>query len=97
MKRKLMVGLMVALASFSMSWTERAEAAEQELIVSAAASLTNAFQEIGQQFETANPGSNLCPILRLREHCCSSWKKGLQQTFSPPRTRKPWIRPRRRS
>jgi len=61
MKRKLMVGLMVALASFSMSWTEWAEAAEQELIVSAAASLTNAFQEIGQQFETANPGVKFVP------------------------------------
>ena len=30
--------------------------AGQELIVSAAASLTNAFGEIGQKFETANPG-----------------------------------------
>jgi molybdate transport system substrate-binding protein len=30
--------------------------AEEELIVSAAASLTNAFGEIGKKFETANPG-----------------------------------------
>lgn len=30
--------------------------AQQELIVSAAASLTNAFKEVGKQFEAANPG-----------------------------------------
>ena len=30
--------------------------AEQELIVSAAASLTNGFQEVGKKFEDANPG-----------------------------------------
>jgi len=33
--------------------------AEQELIVSAAASLTNAFGEIGKKFEAANPGSKV--------------------------------------
>jgi molybdate transport system substrate-binding protein len=30
--------------------------AQQELIVSAAASLTNAFEDVGRQFEAANPG-----------------------------------------
>ena len=30
--------------------------AQQELLVSAAASLTNAFGDVGKQFETANPG-----------------------------------------
>jgi molybdate transport system substrate-binding protein len=30
--------------------------AQQELLVSAAASLTNAFTDVGKQFETANPG-----------------------------------------
>ncbi len=30
--------------------------AEQEIIVSAAASLTNAFQDMGKKFESANPG-----------------------------------------
>ncbi len=33
--------------------------AEQELIVSAAASLTNAFGEIGKKFESANPGTKV--------------------------------------
>ncbi len=33
--------------------------AEQELIVSAAASLTNAFPEIGKKFESANPGTKV--------------------------------------
>ncbi len=33
--------------------------AEQELIVSAAASLTNAFGEIGKKFESANPGTRV--------------------------------------
>ncbi len=36
-----------------------AACAEQELIVSAAASLTNAFGEIGKKFESANPGTKL--------------------------------------
>jgi len=33
--------------------------AEQELTVSAAASLTNAFPEIGKKFESANPGTKI--------------------------------------
>ena len=33
--------------------------AEQELIVSAAASLTNAFGEVGKKFESANPGAKV--------------------------------------
>ena len=36
-----------------------AASAEQELIVSAAASLTNAFGEIGKKFESANPGTKV--------------------------------------
>jgi molybdate transport system substrate-binding protein len=36
-----------------------AASAEQELIVSAAASLTNAFGEIGKKFEIANPGTKV--------------------------------------
>ena len=62
MKRKLVVGLVVALMFVGLSSMERAQAAaEQELIVSAAASLTNAFQDIGQKFETANPGTKVVP------------------------------------
>jgi len=33
--------------------------AEQEIIVSAAASLTNAFTEVGKKFEAANPGTKV--------------------------------------
>ncbi len=36
-----------------------AASAEQELIVSAAASLTNAFAEIGKKFESANPNTKV--------------------------------------
>ena len=36
-----------------------AASADQELIVSAAASLTNAFGEIGKKFESANPGTKV--------------------------------------
>ncbi len=61
MKRKLMVGLVVALTFLGMSWMGPAGAAEQELIVSAAASLTNAFQEIGQKFAAANSGVKFVP------------------------------------
>ena len=62
MKRKLVVGLMVALTFVGLSWMQEAQAvAEQELIVSAAASLTNAFQEVGQKFASANPGTKVVP------------------------------------
>ena len=62
MKRKLVVGLMVALTFVGLSWMKEAQAlAEQELIVSAAASLTNAFQEVGQKFASANPGIKFVP------------------------------------
>ncbi len=62
MKRKLVVGLMVALTFVGLSWMKEAQAvAEQELIVSAAASLTNAFQEIGQKFASTNPGTKVVP------------------------------------
>ncbi|MCB5363861.1 molybdate ABC transporter substrate-binding protein [Pusillimonas sp. CC-YST705] len=50
-KRKLLIGLALGLASASLS--------AQTLIVSAAASLTNAFKEINTQFEKAHPGVNI--------------------------------------
>jgi molybdate transport system substrate-binding protein len=42
-----------------LSTTADTACAEQELIVSAAASLTNAFGDIGKQFEAANPGTRV--------------------------------------
>lgn len=48
------MALLASLAFGHISGT--AAIAEQELVVSAAGSLTNAFGEIGKQFETANPG-----------------------------------------
>jgi molybdate transport system substrate-binding protein len=62
MKRKLVVSLMAILALLGMSWMKNpVAAAEQELIVSAAASLTNAFQEIGQRFSISDPGTKVVP------------------------------------
>jgi molybdate transport system substrate-binding protein len=62
MKRKLVVGLMTAMVILGVFWVKAAKAvAEQDLIVSAAASLTNAFQEIGQKFSSANPGTKVVP------------------------------------
>ena len=45
--------------------------ADQELIVSAAASLTNAFGEIGKKFESANPAARASAscFSDAREHC----------------------------
>jgi molybdate transport system substrate-binding protein len=52
--------LVVSIALFSLfalqCFGNGAAHAQQELIVSAAASLTNAFENLGKQFETANPG-----------------------------------------
>ena len=62
MKRKLVVGLIMVLTFVGLSWMHEAQAvAEQELIVSAAASLTNAFQEVGQKFVDTNPGIKVVP------------------------------------
>ena len=48
----------IALSSFLalQCFGSSAANAQQELLVSAAASLTNAFEELGKQFEAANPG-----------------------------------------
>ena len=51
--RKLFVSLLLALPLLAFS----ALAADQELIVSAAASLTNAFGDLGKTFEKQNPGA----------------------------------------
>ena len=56
MKRTLAVGFMVVLVATGIFLVKAGKAvAEQELIVSAAASLTNAFQEIGEKFSSTNP------------------------------------------
>lgn len=44
------------LATFGLMLAVNGLCAEQELIVSGAASLTNAFTDIGKKFEAANPG-----------------------------------------
>jgi len=59
MKDKILpVLLLLSLAALTLSSTGDALAA-RELIVSAASSLTNAFGEIGKQFEEAHPGTKV--------------------------------------
>jgi molybdate transport system substrate-binding protein len=54
---KLLVGLIATSLFLSIPcFGSGAAHAQQELLVSAAASLTNAFGEVGKQFEAANPG-----------------------------------------
>lgn len=56
MKRMLFsIMLMLSLTALP-CFSPGAALAEEELIISAAASLTNAFGEIGKKFESANPG-----------------------------------------
>jgi len=56
MKRAILcLALLLSPTVLSMSGSCAAQA-EEELIVSAAASLTNAFGELGKRFEVANPG-----------------------------------------
>ncbi|PKN65735.1 MAG: molybdate ABC transporter substrate-binding protein [Deltaproteobacteria bacterium HGW-Deltaproteobacteria-15] len=56
LKRGLVLAV-VSLPVFALnSVTDKAACAQQELLVSAAASLTNAFKDVGKQFEAANPG-----------------------------------------
>ena len=56
MRSKYTVGRIALLALMVSLFHAGDVLAEQELIVSAAASLTNAFQDIGKKFEAANPG-----------------------------------------
>lgn len=48
--------LLVSVVMASMSWVPTPAAAETELLVSAAASLTESFKEIGKSFMAKNPG-----------------------------------------
>jgi molybdate transport system substrate-binding protein len=61
MKNKVVVGLLLLLVIPLSLLNPVQVRADQELIVSAAASLTNAFQEMGQKFEAANPGVRVVP------------------------------------
>ena len=61
MKRSISRLYLLASIAFSsflalQSFGSGAAHAQQELVVSAAASLTNAFGDVGKQFETSNPG-----------------------------------------
>jgi len=55
---RFFVALFLALAILPALHVGSASA-EQEIIVSAAASLTNAFTEVGKKFEAANPGTKV--------------------------------------
>jgi molybdate transport system substrate-binding protein len=60
MKRKSYVLVVAAFFIVGLTMLHTGNvSAEQELTVSAAASLTNAFPEIGKQFESANPGTKV--------------------------------------
>lgn len=60
MKRHLMAFVLVlAAVTVPLFGGGKALAADRELIVSAAASLTNAMQEVGKKFEAANPGTKV--------------------------------------
>ncbi len=60
MKRKFSVFFTAVffMAALSLSFAERSSA-DQELTVSAAASLTNAFTELGTKFESLHPGTKI--------------------------------------
>ncbi len=52
----LRILICLCVATASMSWTPSSASAETELLVSAAASLTESFKEIGRSFAAKNPG-----------------------------------------
>lgn len=58
MKRAISCFVSLCILAFTGSFVTDA-LADQELIVSAAASLTDAFNEIGKKFESANPGTKV--------------------------------------
>ncbi len=62
--------------------------AEQKLTVFAAASLTDVFNEIGEQFKQQNPGVTLSSITPDRDNCARSWSKAQWLIYSLPPTRK---------
>lgn len=54
--KRIFIPATVFLSIFAFNSTAGKAWAQQELLVSAAASLTNAFKDLGKQFEAANPG-----------------------------------------
>jgi hypothetical protein len=76
MKRKLVVSFMAILVLLGMPWMkDPVVAAEQELIVSAAAISLMRFRKSAKSSRSPIPEPRLCPILRLRAPCCSRSKK----------------------
>lgn len=61
MKMKLIAVLLLLFCFMSIVSLAGAASAETEIIVSAAASLTNSFGEIAKKFESANPGIRVVP------------------------------------
>jgi molybdate transport system substrate-binding protein len=61
MRKKMAVGLMLPFAIALLFSGPMEARAEEELIVSAAASLTNAFQEVIEKFQAANAGVKVVP------------------------------------
>ena len=64
--------------------------ADQELMVSAAASLTNALREVAGQFEKTHPGAKIvCNFAASGVLCCSRWPRAPRWMSLPPRIRRP--------
>ena len=59
--------------------------ADQELIVAAAASLTNALKEVAGQFEKPIPAPGSSVISRPPGFCCSRWPRAPRWMSLPPR------------
>ena len=64
-----------------------------DLTVFAAASLTDAFTEIGQAFEAAYPGVNVVFNFGGSQNLRTQLERALKPMCSPRLTRKRWTRP----
>lgn len=64
-------------------------AAAQQITVSAAASLTDAFKEIGPKFEAAKSGATVRFNFAASACCCSRSARARRWTCSPAPTRTP--------
>ena len=74
---------------------QRAAPSGGKLIVFAAASLKKSFTEIGEQFKTDNPGSDVEFNFAGSSDLVTQLTQGARPTSSPPPTPRTWTRPRR--
>ncbi|MEI2659675.1 MAG: hypothetical protein V9G11_06835 [Bifidobacterium adolescentis] len=95
-KTKIVVsfGLMALLSACGVAAAPTPAPAATTLTVFAAASLTDAFNEVGKMFEAANPGAKVTfNYAGFAATGPANWAGAPRQMCSPAQTPRRWMRP----